>query len=85
MRLYRRTVDNTVDMAVNRTTTTLSDKVKTHWSENKKIYAAVVGGVLTGAILSRHNQIIINIAPPTVQIVDDRPVVVAPPPVEEEA
>jgi len=85
MKFYRRTVDSTVDQALNRTTTTLSDKVRSHWEDNKKVYLAVVGGVITGSILSRRNQIVINIAPPTVQLVDDRPVIVAAPTVEEEA
>lgn len=84
MKLYRRTVDTTVDQALDRTTTTLTGKVKSHWDDNRKIYFAVIGGVITGSILSRRNQIVINIAPPTVQLVDDRPVIVAAPAADDD-
>jgi hypothetical protein len=72
MKLYRKTVDSTVDMAVERSTATLYEKIKSHFSENKKIYLGVAGGVVTGAILSRRNQVNVCVSPTVVVVVDDR-------------
>lgn len=84
-RKVNQTVESAVDTAVDRTATTLSDKIRAHWDENRKVYAAVIGGVVVGSILNHRNQIVINIAPPTVQLVDDRPVIVAAPAADDTA
>lgn len=46
MKLFKNTVDTTVDGAVDRTTTRLTDKVKTHFRTNKKVYLAFGAGAV---------------------------------------
>lgn len=58
-----KTVEVTVDTAVERSTVKLADKVKLHFEAYRKVYFGIAGGLVAGATLARHQQTHITVSP----------------------